>query len=271
MIPRVFAGAAAVALLLTACGHRPSDATHGRAYPLHTQIVATTFWVGEQFDAHLADGSQVCSTYDDEWARHWSGIDRGELPDDAAGCAGSTVGGCDGVWTKDRCVTEKRTAAHHYFPTAAEPRENPFYLDLPYDDLNDPKGFAKRCDVIGWAHDKGYDGRCGDETFSFMKNRWVSIKGPNGKTCYGQIEDAGPSHDDEYHDASYVFGRHDARPAQRHFNNAGLDVSPALNGCLGFAELNGDSDTVDWRFADEEDVPDGPWTRVVTDSGVTSG
>lgn len=92
---------------------------------------------------------------------------------------------------------------------------------------------------------------------------------PNGPTCYGQIEDAGPSHDDLYHDAAYVFGTDDVRPAQHRFNNAGLDVSPALNGCLGFADLDGDSDRVSWRFADDADVPDGPWRRLVTKSGVT--
>ena len=38
------------------------------AYPLHTGIVATTFWVGEIFDPDATDGSQVYSTYDSQWA-----------------------------------------------------------------------------------------------------------------------------------------------------------------------------------------------------------
>ena len=42
-------------------------------YPVHTNIVSTTFWVGEIFNASIADGSQVCSTYDSLWAFHWSG------------------------------------------------------------------------------------------------------------------------------------------------------------------------------------------------------
>ena len=48
-----------------------------------------------------------------------------------------------------------------------------------------------------------------------------------------------------------------------------MDVSPALNGCLGYAALDGDHDKIDWRFIDTAEVPKGPWTIVVTTSGVT--
>jgi hypothetical protein len=248
----------------------PTTSTVHREHPWHTGIVATTFWVGELFDERLADGSQVCSTYDRLWAHHWSGIDRGRVPERAAGCAGSIIGGCDGVWTPEgRCETEPRTADNDWFPTQVRPLENPFYLDLPYDDLNDPIGFAKRCEVIPWANDPGYAGHCDDRAFSYMKNRWVRIVGPNGRTCYAQVQDAGPSHDDLYHDAEYVFGWDDARPRQQRFNNAGLDVSPAVNGYLGFAALDGSDDRVDWQFVERWEVPEGPWTRVETTSGVT--
>ncbi len=240
-----------------------------REYPWHRGIVATTFWVGELFEPDLADGSQVCSTYDRLWAYHWSGVDLGRVPADAAGCAGSVLGGCDGVWVDGKCTTEPRTAENDWFPTQVEPLENPFYADLPYDDLNDPIGFARRCEVIPWADDPGYAGRCGDRGFSYMKNRWIRIVGPNGATCYAQIQDAGPSHDDLYHDVEYVFGWNDARPAQQRFNNAGIDVSPAVNGYLGFAELDGSTDRVDWQFVERWEVPDGPWTKVETTSGVT--
>lgn len=47
-----------------------------------------------------------------------------------------------------------------------------------------------------------------------------------------------------------------------------MDVSPALNGCLGFSNLDGQDDRVDWQFVDEEDVPDGPWRRIITTSQV---
>ncbi len=243
-----------------------------RVYPRHTKIVATTFWVGEIFDPTVPDGSQVCSTYDSQWAYHWSGVSRGRVPANAEGCPGSRYGGCDGV-TNARgtvCKTEARVPDNDYFPSSGKtPKENPFYLDLPYDDLNDRTGFARRCKVIPWAKDPGYQGHCKDRSFSYMKNRWVAITGPNGSTCYGQIQDAGPSHGNLYHDAAYVFGSSDARPVQKRYNNAGMDVSPALNGCLGFADLNGDHDLVSWQFVDDADVPDGPWLRIVTDSGVT--
>jgi hypothetical protein len=145
------------------------------------------------------------------------------------------------------------------------PQQNPFYLDLPFDDLNDSTAFAERAQVIPWANDPGYAGHVTDTTFSYMKNRWVKLT-KNGRTCYGQNEDAGPG---QYHDATYVFGSNDARPANKLYNNAGLDVSPALNGCLGYAELDGDNDQVDWQFVDDVDVPNGPWKIIVTTSGVT--
>ncbi len=250
----------------------PADGgtTHaGRTYPVHTNIVSTTFWVGEIFNGSLADGSQVCSTYDQNWAFHWSGVNKGTVPANAAGCAGAIIGGCDGVSSGNACATEARTATNGFFPTSAPmPHENPFYLDLPYDDVNDATAFAERCSVIPWANDPGYVGHCADGSFSYMKNRWVKITGPNGHTCYGQNEDAGPSHGSLYHDKAYVFGTTNAQPVQGQFNNAGMDVSPALNGCLGYAELDGENDKVTWQFVDAVDVPVGPWKTVVTTSQV---
>jgi hypothetical protein len=144
------------------------------------------------------------------------------------------------------------------------PHGNPFYLDLPFDDVNDPIAFAERCKVIPWASQPGFAGHCTDPNFSYMKNHWVRLVGPHGKVCWGQVEDAGPSHGNLYHDAPYVFGSKNLRPSQGQFNDAGLDVSPALNGCLGFSELDGDSDRVSWQFADASRVPNGPWRRIVT-------
>ena len=144
------------------------------------------------------------------------------------------------------------------------PKQNPFYLDLPFDDVNDPSAFRERVAVIPWAHNPGYAGHAQDSNFSSMKNRWVQLS-RHGRTCYGQIEDAGPG---DYHDAKYVFASHNERPANRRYGGAGLDVSPALNGCLAFTELNGDSDRVSWRFVDAVNVPPGPWKRIVTKQGV---
>jgi hypothetical protein len=207
--------------------------------------VSTTFWVGEVFDPDAADGSQVLSTYDGKWQAHY--------------------GGCDGIVSGSRCETERRTAANGWFPTAMTPRENPFYLDLPYDDVNDPTGFADRGMVVPWASSAPYAAQTRDQDVSLMKNRWVMLR-KDGHVCYGQIEDAGPG---QYHDAAYVFGTDDVRPANKRYNGAGMDVSPALNGCLGFAELNGEDDRVDWRFVEAGEVPAGPWRTLVTTSGLT--
>lgn len=217
----------------------------GRRYPLHTGIVATTFWVGEIFDPHSPNGSQAISTYDARWMQRY--------------------GGCDGTVTAGRCETERRVAAKGFFPTRMTPRENPFYLDLPFDDINDAAAFSQRAQVIPWASDPGYAGHAHDPGFSYMKNRWVKLT-RDGRTCYGQIEDAGPG---DYDDYRYVFGTGNQRPASRLYNGAGLDVSPALTGCLGFSELNGDDDRVDWQFVDAADVPSGPWARLVTTQGVS--
>jgi hypothetical protein len=237
---------AALAFVLAACGNGLADSqSAARQYPWHHDIVATTFWVGEVMDRSTSDGSQEHSTYDANWLANY--------------------GGCDGVVVKGTCRTERRDASNGFFPTQITPRQNPFYLDLPFDDVNNPKAFAMRAKVIPWADDPGYLGRADDPTFSFMKNRWVQLE-KGGNTCYGQIQDAGPA---IYDDAAYVFGSGDTRPANSRFKNAGLDVSPALNGCLGFAQLDGQDDRVAWRFVDDADVPEGPWTRIVTSSPVT--
>jgi len=136
-------------------------------------------------------------------------------------------GGCDGVMRGGSCETEPRDASNGYFPKHVTPRQNPFYLDLP---VLDPT----------------------------LKNRWVEIH-KDDRTCFGQVQDAGPA---VYDDHDYVFGT--ARPRNKRFNGSGMDVSPALNGCLGFADLNGSSDRVDWRFVDAP--PPGPWTRIITTS-----
>jgi hypothetical protein len=164
-----------------------------------------------------------------------------------------------------RCQTERRTAANDFFPTSMIPKMNPFYLDLPFDDLHDEIAFRQRTKVIPWANDPGYAGRADDRSFSYMKGRWVKLM-HNGHTCYGQNEDAGPG---QYHDSRYVFGSEDARPANKKFNGAGMDISPALNGCLGFSEINGENDKVDWQFVDDVDVPLGRWKTFVTTEKIT--
>lgn len=139
-------------------------------------------------------------------------------------------GGCDGIVDAHGvCGFEYRSADNGFFPKHVTPRQNPFYLDLPLEDQ------------------------------ALMQHRWVQLES-HGRTCYGQVEDAGPA---VYDDRDYVLGT--ARPKNTRFNGAGMDVSPALYGCLGFsAGPDAASDTVNWRFVDASDVPAGPWTRIIT-------
>jgi hypothetical protein len=228
--------ASAAVLLATAIerGGRGDD------HPWHTDIVTTTFWVGEVFAPDESDGSQVVSTYDSDWL--------------------GSYGGCDGIVRDGRCDTEPRTADNGFFPTAMTPRQNPFYLDLPFDDVNDDIGFVVRRWVVPWAHREPYASWVDDRSMSLMKNRWVHVR-HGDRECFGQVEDAGPG---QYHDVAYVFGGDDARPVNRRYNGAGMDVSPAMNGCLGLTELDGEDDRVDWRFVEQDDVPQGPWKEVIT-------
>jgi hypothetical protein len=252
-----------------------SSGTAGRSYPLHTNINSTTYWVGEQFQA-TADGSQVCSAYDSKWQFSFFHLNTG--PDTSQGCTGAPLGGCDalrsnpsGPCDDTNSISSLRTPANGYWP-AGLPQiyESPFYLDLPVDDYNASGGgvttsFSNRCSIMPWANDAGYAGHCTDTAFSYMKNRFVKIMA-NGQTCYGQIEDAGPADvgagNGNYADSNYVFSTTDARPYNKSYNSAGMDVSPALSACL-HGTFNADL-TVNWQFVDAVDVPAGPWKTIVT-------
>jgi len=89
------------------------DGLRGRKYPWHLRLVATTFWVGEVFAPEAADGSQAIS-------------------------------GCNGVIEDGVCQTEPRSAENGFFPSSMTPKQNPFYLDLPFADVNNVAAFALR-------------------------------------------------------------------------------------------------------------------------------
>jgi hypothetical protein len=85
-----------------------------------------------------------------------------------------------------------------------------------------------------------------------MKNKWVEVIFEEN-SCYCQVEDVGPYYSD---DVDYVLGG--SRPRY----HIGLDVSPAVRDCLGLSGW----DNTSWRFVEE--VPEGPWKEIVTESGV---
>lgn len=201
-------------------------------YPLHKNITATVFWVGEPIGNGSSEDNSI-SAWDDTWEADYGGYDD---------------------------YSYIRTAANNYFPTAFIPKENPFYLDLPYNDYtNNGNRKTNAMTVVPWANTKTWG-----PYESMLKNQWVKLI-RNGMTCYGQIEDSGPY---QYDDYLYVFGDGSIQPKSKLANNAGLDVSPALRDCLQFQGLNNADNKVDWQFVNFADVPNGPWKQIITTSQI---
>ncbi len=63
-------------------------------------------------------------------------------------------------------------------------------------------------------------------------------------------------------DSDYVFG--DALPTNEINNDAGLDVSPSVRDFLNLTDI----DIIDWQFVDFDEVPDGPWKEIITNSKI---
>src|SRR5262249_23208106 len=141
--------------------------------------------------------SQVVSAYDDAWMTHYGGPE----------------GGSSAIPSQ---FPPRRTAPL-YLPRAFNPQtksfgaefqpyENPFFADVPYDDINDPTAPQNRRTQVPWANQPPYNTMPAGQ--SMLKNRWVEIRLTGGSvSCYAQIEDAGPY---VYYDPDYVFGT--ARP-----------------------------------------------------------
>jgi hypothetical protein len=132
-----------------------------------------------------------------------------------------------------------------YLPADFKPQLNPFYIALPYNDLAAGGGHRPEAqDVIPWFWlDFRGDG------ISVCKGRWVEMHF-GGKVCYAQWEDVGPFVTDHW---EYVFGNHAPRPNLN--QGAGIDISPAVRDFLGIRS----GQKLDWRFAAEHAVPQGPW------------
>ncbi len=122
----------------------------------------------------------------------------------------------------------------------------------------------------------------GHEEYGPCQGRWVEIVNPEtGRRVYAQWEDVGPWF---VNDAEYVFDetgtvrplaekcigkrlniygetrrRQGGRRLRRVRNAAGIDLSPWVTRSLG---ITGKA-FVNWRFVDEEEVPDGPWKQNV--------
>jgi hypothetical protein len=186
------------------------------SYPWKRNIVTTVFWVGE----HAAANNPVPnykSSWDPVWARNFGGFDN---PDPVARA--------------------------NFVPRKFIPRQNPFYVALPYNDVTRGTTKPESRRVIPWFR-QAFE----REGKSVCKGRWIAIKHGN-RIAYAQWEDCGPFRTDHW---EYVFGN--ARPKYNLNQGAGLDVSPAVRDYLG---LRG-KDVCDWQFIDFKDVPPGPWAK----------
>jgi hypothetical protein len=136
-----------------------------------------------------------------------------------------------------------------FLPKGFTPGQNPFYFALPYNDITRTGTKAAARAVIPWFEGAFYrSGR------TVLKGRWIAIR-RGDKVCYAQWEDVGPFETD---DSQYVFGEQ-PKPKTTMNRGAGLDVSPAVRDYLEFGSGYG---TVDWRFVDIDEVPEGPWKQL---------
>lgn len=185
-------------------------------YQWKSDINATVFWVGE-LPTENNPTPNTKSSWDVNWTANFGGYDD---PDPAR-------------------------RAPDYRPAAFVPKQNPFYVALPYNDCvdyNTTKEEAAR--FIPW-----YKKDFKEPGLSVCRDRWIAIR-LDDRICYAQWSDCGPFLTT---DVEYVFG--DSRPVNMKNGGAGIDLSPAVRDYLGFRGMA----KVDWRFVDLHEVPDGPW------------
>ena len=191
-----------------------------KSNPWHYQIRATVFWVGERSTPGNPTPN-TASSWDPNWEENFGGYDH----------------------------PFKRNA---FLPAGFEPKLNPFYVALPYNDL--VAGSSHRPEassIIPWFW-QIYRG----PGVSVCHNRWIAIH-HNGRIAYAQWKDVGPFRVDDW---PYVFQGEQPRPNRN--QNAGIDVSPAVR---DFLKMRGNAE-VDWKFVEESEVPAGPWEKWIHSS-----
>lgn len=185
-------------------------------YPWRKRIMTTTFWIGEDAAKNNPVPNDK-SSWDTKWEENFGGYD-----------------------------TPNRSQRIGFRPVGFIPRQNPFYIALPYNDINKYGTKKEARNVIPWF-ERDFQ-KCGR---SVIKGRWIAIH-YKGQVCFAQWEDVGPFRTDHH---QYVFGND--RPSPNRNKAAGLDVSPAVRDYLG---LKG-NDFTDWKFVEIYEVPKGPWTK----------
>ncbi len=202
---------------------RPVDPASRMLYPWRTNVTVTVFWIGEQPTPR--NPTPNCKS---SWDTNWAG----------------NFGGYDDPDPKNRIADH---ATGEFRPKGFEPKLNPFYIALPYNDLINHRAHKPEASrAIPWfSRINPQPGK------TVCKGRWLQIY--NGKrSCYAQWEDCGPWVTDDW---EYVFG--DKPPKNRENGGAGLDISPAVRDYLGLKS----GQKVHWRFVEEAQVPYGPWKK----------
>ncbi len=194
------------------------------AYPWHFDITATYFYIGE-LATQNNPVPNTASSWDSAWDDNYGGYD-----------------------DPNPAHRDPRTFA----PKGFTPQLNPFYVALPYNDIDKggPKPEAEK--VIPWYR-RDKDGKYE----SVCRGMWVQIY-YKGRYCFAQWEDCGPFCTDDW---KYVFLG--ARPKNTANKAAGIDISPAVRDYLG---IEGGMATVHWRFVEFALVPGGPWARYGKDN-----
>jgi hypothetical protein len=191
-------------------------AGNSRRYPWKNNIVTTVFWIGESPTQNNPVPNDK-SSWDTRWVHNYGGYD----DPDPRGRRG-------------------------YIPARFIPRQNPFYIALPYNDVTRGRTKPEAPRVIPWFREAFVS-----QGQSVCKGRWVVVR-HRGREAYAQWEDCGPFRTDHW---QYVFGNQ--RPLPNLNQAAGLDVSPAVRDFLG---MKG-KDVADWRFVEFSEVPRGPWAQ----------
>ena len=184
-------------------------------YPWRVGIITTIFWIGER-----PRGNNPVPNARSSWDKYWY----------------YNYGGYDNPDPGSR---------RNFIPINFVPRQNPFYVALPYNDVEHGHTKYEAREVIPWFKQAFVrDGQ------TVLKNRWIEVRHAN-RVCYAQWEDCGPFRTDHWR---YVFGNERPRPNLN--QGAGLDVSPAVRDYLGL----GIKDPCDWKFVEFREVPPGPWS-----------
>jgi len=204
----------------------PNPAKYSKTvYPWKKHITATVFWIGERPTPRNPTPNHK-SSWDQKWMQNYGGFDN-----------------------------PKKSARRGYLPKNFTPKQNPFYIALPYNDcLNHANHKPEASRVIPWF--KRYAPKPGQ---TVCKGRWVQIISPKTKKyCFAQWEDCGPFNTTDH---AYVFGN--KKPKNTKNKAAGIDISPAVRDYLGV----GNSAVVHWRFVEFAQVQKGgPWAKYGTNN-----